>query len=83
MPYTAEKQTCNKDITVLLFPANNTMTRGKIILRIIAYWPGITKQCYPCFMRVFLLILRVVCALFTRGREEKISRWKIATCNAK
>lgn len=73
MPYTAEKQTCNKDITVLLFPANNTMTRGKIILRIIALLARNNKTMLSLFHEsVSPYIEGCVCPVYTwQGRENK------------
>lgn len=51
----AKKLTWNGDNTVLLFPTNNTLTRGKVILRIITLLDKNSKKWYSLYMRVSLV----------------------------
>lgn len=49
-----KKLTYNGDSTVLISLANNAMTRGKVILRVIAVLIRDSKKCYPRCIRVSL-----------------------------
>lgn len=67
-----KKLTCNRDSTVLLSPSNNTMTCGKIIIRVIPLLARDSKKCYPRYIKV---------SLVEEGLSAPRPTLKVTTCH--